>query len=67
MIPVTARLEKLAIPTYGLGRPQRRPLFFEMRVYQGSCGKMYPVPFIHKVHQDDPPVPVDYVAGGHGR
>ena len=62
MTPVTARLEKLAIPTYGLGRPERHPLFFEKRVYQGSCGKVYPVPFIDKVHQDDPPVPVDYVA-----
>lgn len=62
MASVTARLEKLAIPTYGLGRPERHPLFFEKRVYQGSCGKVYPVPFIDKVHQDEPPVPVDYVA-----
>jgi tetratricopeptide (TPR) repeat protein len=62
MNPVTAQLEKLSIPTYGLGKPEKNPLFFEKRVYQGSCGKVYPVPFIDKVHQDEPPKPVDYVA-----
>ena len=62
MNPVTARLESLAIPTYGLGQPEKNPVFFEKRVYQGSCGKVYPVPFIDKVYQDEPPKPVDYVA-----
>jgi tetratricopeptide (TPR) repeat protein len=62
MNPVTARLEKLSIPTYGLGKPEKNPVFFEKRVYQGSCGKVYPVPFIDKVYQDEPPKPVDYVA-----
>jgi len=62
MTPVTARLDKLSIPTYGLGQPERNPLFFEKRVYQGSSGKVYPVPFIDKVYQDEPPKPVDYVA-----
>jgi hypothetical protein len=62
MNPVTAQLEKLSIPTYGLGQPEKNPVFFETRVYQGSCGKVYPVPFIDKVYQDEPPKPVDYVA-----
>ena len=62
MNPVTARLETLSIPTYGLGKPEKNPVFFEKRVYQGSCGKVYPVPFIDKVYQDEPPKPVDYVA-----
>ena len=62
MNPVTACLESLAIPTYGLGQPEKNPVFFEKRVYQGSCGKVYPVPFIDKVYQDEPPKPVDYVA-----
>ncbi len=57
---VTATLEPLAIPTYGLGQPEKNPLFFEKRVYQGSCGKVYPLPFIDKVYQDDPPKPVTY-------
>ncbi len=45
----------LEIPTYGLGAPEKNPLFFEKRVYQGSCGKVYPVPFIDKVY-DTPEV-----------
>lgn len=49
---------KRSIPTYGLGAPEKNPLFFEKRVYQGSCGKVYPVPFINKVY--DEPKPVDY-------
>ncbi len=48
------------IPTYGLGEPEKNPLFFEKRVYQGSCGKVYPVPFIDKVF--DTPKPQDYDA-----
>ena len=46
---VEASREPLVIPTYGLGAPEKNPLFFEKRVYQGSCGKVYPVPFIDKV------------------
>lgn len=60
MSSVTAKLEDYSIPTYGLGRPERNPVFFEKRVYQGSCGKVYPVPFIDKVYQDEPPRPVVY-------
>ena len=59
---VTARLETLDIPTYGLGAPEKNPLFFEKRVYQGCCGKVYPVPFIDKAYQDDPPRAVTYQA-----
>lgn len=42
----------LSLPTYGLGIPEKNPLFFEKRVYQGSCGKVYPVPFIDKVFDE---------------
>ena len=55
---VTASREALTIPTYGLGAPEKNPLFFEKRVYQGSCGKVYPVPFIDKVF--DKPEPQVY-------
>jgi tetratricopeptide (TPR) repeat protein len=43
--------EELTIdyPTYWVGEPERHPLFFEKRVYQGSNGKVYPLPFIDKV------------------
>src|SRR5580704_12461669 len=36
-------------PTYPVGEPDKHPLFFEKRVYQGSNGKVYPLPFIDKV------------------
>jgi tetratricopeptide (TPR) repeat protein len=49
---VTAKLESLVIPTYPVGAPEKNPLFFEKRVYQGSNGKVYPVPFIDKVHDE---------------
>jgi tetratricopeptide (TPR) repeat protein len=62
MNQVTAKLESMVIPTYGLGQPEKNPLFFEKRVYQGSCGKVYPVPFIDKVLQDAPPVDKSYRA-----
>lgn len=62
MSHVIAQLETMGIPTYGLGEPEKNPLFFEKRVYQGSCGKVYPVPFIDKVLQDEPPAEINYQA-----
>jgi tetratricopeptide (TPR) repeat protein len=55
---VEAQREPRTIPTYGLGAPSKAPVFFEKRVYQGSCGKVYPVPFIDKVY--DTPEPKTY-------
>jgi hypothetical protein len=55
---VTAKLEARVIPTYPVGQPEKNPLFFEKRVYQGSSGKVYPLPFIDKVFDD--PQPVSY-------
>lgn len=55
---VTAILEPRIIPSYPVGAPEKNPVFFEKRVYQGSNGKVYPVPFIDKVF--DEPVPVTY-------
>ena len=42
----------MTIPTYEVGKPDKNPMFFEKRVYQGSCGKVYPVPFIDKVFDE---------------
>ena len=55
---VTAQLEPRVIPTYPVGAPEKNPVFFEKRVYQGSSGKVYPVPFIDKVF--DEPTDVSY-------
>ena len=49
MSTVQAIREAMVIPTYAVGEPEKNPLFFEKRVYQGSCGKVYPVPFVDKV------------------
>lgn len=55
---VKARIGSKSIPTYPVGAPEKNPVFFDKRVYQGSSGKVYPVPFIDKVF--DEAVPVDY-------
>ncbi len=55
---VIASIEPRVIPTYPVGVPEKNPVFFEKRVYQGSNGKVYPVPFIDKVF--DEPGPVSY-------
>lgn len=57
-VPVCAGLKQVLIPTYNLGLPEKNPLFFEKRVYQGSNGKVYPLPFIDKVY--DKPEPREY-------
>lgn len=41
--------EKIVIPTYGTGAPDKNPMFFEKRVYQGSSGAVYPNPVIEKI------------------
>ena len=37
------------IPTYEIGEAEKNPIFLEKRVYQGSCGKVYPYPTIEKI------------------
>lgn len=41
--------ETITIPTYGVGAPDKNPMFLEKRVYQGSSGKVYPYPVIDKI------------------
>ena len=43
------REEQVMIPTYGCGKPDRNPMFLEKRVYQGSSGKVYPLPVIDRI------------------
>lgn len=42
-------VEKVLIPTYGIGAPEKAPMFWEKRVYQGSCGKVYPYPTVESM------------------
>lgn len=39
---VKAWEEKVVIPTYPIGAPEKNPMFLEKRVYQGSSGVVYP-------------------------
>ncbi|MBB2147585.1 DUF5107 domain-containing protein [Pedobacter gandavensis] len=41
--------EQVIIPTYGTGKPNKNPMFFENRIYQGSSGVVYPNPVIEKI------------------
>lgn len=43
--------EQVMIPTYEIGEADKNPMFLEKRVYQGSCGKVYPYPTIEKISQ----------------
>ena len=44
MQEVKIREEQVLIPTYEIGAADKNPMFLEKRVYQGSCGKVYPYP-----------------------
>lgn len=46
---VKAWTEVVTIPTYGIGQPEKNPMFLEKRVYQGSSGVVYPHPVIEKI------------------
>ncbi len=51
-LPTTAvevRAEDLVIPTYLPAPPDKNPMFLEKRVYQGSSGKVYPLPFTDRI------------------
>ena len=42
--------EPVTIPTYGVGKPEKNPMFLEKRVYQGSSGVVYPNAVIEKIN-----------------
>lgn len=47
--PVKAWSEPVMIPTYHPMLPDKNPMFFEKRVYQGSSGRVYPLPFTDRI------------------
>jgi len=49
METVQVRVESLVIPTYMPAPPDKNPMFLEKRVYQGSSGKVYPLPFTDRI------------------
>lgn len=42
----------IEIPTYEPGKPDKNPMFLEKRVYQGSSGRVYPLPVIDKISNE---------------
>ena len=46
---VTVRRESIVLPTYEPLPADKNPMFLEKRVYQGSSGKVYPLPFYDRV------------------
>jgi tetratricopeptide (TPR) repeat protein len=47
--PVKAWDQPVEILTYSPEAPDRNPMFLEKRVYQGSSGRVYPLPFIDRI------------------
>lgn len=54
--PVKAWQGTISIPTWEPQPGERNPMFLEKRVYQGSSGRVYPLPFIDRIAD----VPVDH-------
>lgn len=44
------------LPTYLPAAPERQPMFLEKRVYQGSSGRVYPLPVIDRIAEKPRPV-----------
>ncbi|MCM5664062.1 DUF5107 domain-containing protein [Galbibacter mesophilus] len=49
MANVKAWRERIIIPTYEVGKPEKYPVFLEKRVYQASSGAVYPHPVIEEI------------------
>jgi tetratricopeptide (TPR) repeat protein len=46
---VIVRREPVVLPTYTPFPPDKNPMFLEKRVYQGSSGRVYPLPFYNRI------------------
>lgn len=48
---VSVRIEEIVLPTYMPAAPDKNPMFLEKRVYQGSSGRVYPLPFTDRIEE----------------
>ena len=46
---VKVSVTNILLPTYLPAAPDKNPMFLEKRVYQGSGGKVYPLPFTDRI------------------
>ena len=61
MLPVSVRRETVVLPTYRPQPADKNPMFLETRVYQGSSGRVYPLPFIDRIAEKPTPQPWDAI------
>ena len=47
--PVAAWSEPVEIDTYDVEAPDLYPAYLDRRVYQGSSGRVYPLPFYERI------------------
>lgn len=52
---VEVRRQEVVLPTYEPHWPDRNPMFLEKRVYQGSSGRVYPLPFTDRIAEKPRP------------
>jgi tetratricopeptide (TPR) repeat protein len=52
---VKAWAQPVTMLTYAPEIPERNPMFLEKRVYQGSSGRVYPMPFIDRIATEAKP------------
>lgn len=52
---VRVRREPVVFPTYEPAEPDKNPMFLEKRVYQGSSGRVYPLPFFNRIAEEPSP------------
>src|SRR4029079_7957058 len=52
---VRVGIKDFVLPTFLPLAPDRNPMFLERRVYQGSSGRVYPLPFIDRIATDPAP------------
>ncbi|MEX0326873.1 MAG: DUF5107 domain-containing protein, partial [Puniceicoccaceae bacterium] len=53
--PVTVSDTSATLPTYLPAAADPNPMFLEKRVYQGSSGRVYPLPFIDRIAEKSQP------------
>jgi len=53
--PVQTQIGVVKLPTFLPAAPEQNPMFLEKRVYQGSSGRVYPLPFTDRISE----TPVD--------
>jgi tetratricopeptide (TPR) repeat protein len=58
---VQVRRESIVLPSYLPAAPDKNPMFLEKRVYQGSNGRVYPLPFIDRIAETKKDVEWDAV------